>query len=191
MRSLGGGVSLTGHTAPERPARGWAAKASARINAVVEALVALLMLLLVLDVWLGVMDRYYFSWQLPWPETLARYLMIWAALLAVSSGISRREHIGLTAFINVLPLAVRRLVLVAMDVLALALFVYVAWYGIDFALSGVPRQAMIFGANLAPFYAAIPVAAALCCIQMALALLRDLGTHIDRPPVIDTTETVR
>ena len=166
------------------------ARISAALNAVVEAVVAGLMLLLVLDVWLGVVDRYYFHWQLPWPETLARYLMIWAAMLAVSSGISRREHIGLTGFVAILPVAVRRTLLVAMDVLALVLFAYVAWYGIGFAQSGAPRQAMIFGASLAPFYAAIPVAAMLCTVQLALVLVRDLGTHVDSPPVIDQTETV-
>ncbi|WP_424831424.1 TRAP transporter small permease [Ruegeria sp.] len=164
------------------------ATASARINSVVEGIVAALMLALVLDVWLGVVDRYYFHWQLPWPEVLARYLMIWAALLAVSSGIARRDHIGLTAFVMMLPKNVRRFCLIVMDVLALALFVYVAWFGISFTQSGAPRQAMIFGASLAPFYAAIPVAAALSAIQLILVLFRDLGTQIDDPPFLTEVE---
>ena len=53
--------------------KSWAEKASARINAAVEAMVAFLMLALVLDVWLGVADRYFLGWQLPWPEEMARY----------------------------------------------------------------------------------------------------------------------
>lgn len=158
-----------------------AAAASAWVNKVVEFIVAVLMLALVLDVWLGVVDRYYFRWQLPWPETVARYLMIWAAMLAVSSGIARRDHIGLTAFVMVFPEPVRRAVLVAVDLLSLALFFYVAWFGIGFAQSGAPRHAMIFGMSLAPFYAAIPVSAALCCVQLVLVLLRDLGGYLDRP----------
>ena len=157
--------------------RSLAGKASARLNAAVEALVALLMLMLVGDVWLGVADRYYFHWQLPWPEEFARYLMIWAALLAVSCGIAGREHIGLTAFIGLLPKALRRVCLIVMDLLALALFLYVLWYGIPFAQSGASRQAMIFGTSLQPYYAAIPVAAAIASIQMVLVLLRDLGEH--------------
>lgn len=40
--------------------RNWAENAGAKINTVVEAIVAALMLTLVLDVWLGVADRYYF-----------------------------------------------------------------------------------------------------------------------------------
>lgn len=159
----------------------WSAAASARINTVVEVVVAGLMLALVLDVWLGVADRYYFRWQLPWPETLARYLMIWAAMLAVSSGIARRDHIGLTAFVMAFPVSTRRLVLIAIDALSLALFLYVAWYGIAFAQSGAPRHAMIFGMSLAPFYAAIPVSAALCSVQLLLVLIRDLGGYLDKP----------
>ena len=162
--------------------REWAGRASERLNAAVEAIVAGLMLLLVLDVWLGVIDRYWFHWQLPWPETLARYLMIWAAMLAVSSGIARREHIGLTAAISALPVTLRRALLVAMDVLALALFLYVLWYGLPFAQGGASRQAMIFGMSLAPFYAAIPAAAAIASVQMALVLVRDLGGHLETIP---------
>ena len=162
--------------------RNWAATMSARINRAVEAIVASLMLLLVLDVWLGVIDRYYFHWQLPWPEVIARYLMIWAAMLAVSSGIARREHIGLTAAIAMLPVGFRRALLILMDLLALALFLYVLFYGIPFAQSGAPRQAMIFGMSLAPFYAAIPVAAAIASAQMFLVLIRDLGAHLEEIP---------
>jgi len=60
-----------------------AATLSRSLNRVVERIIAALLLVLVLDVWLGVIDRYIFHWQLPWPEELARYLMICAALLAI------------------------------------------------------------------------------------------------------------
>lgn len=156
-----------------------AGTASDRINRVVEAIVAFLTLALVLDVWIGVVDRYYFHWQLPWPEVLARYLMIWAALLAVSSGISRREHIGLTFVISVLPVRIRHALLIIADILALALFMYLLWFGIDFARSGLARHAMIFGASLFPFYLAIPASALLAVIQLSLVLVRDLGCHLD------------
>ncbi|WP_150522487.1 TRAP transporter small permease [Roseibium sediminis] len=159
------------------------ATVSDRLNTAVEAVVAFLMLLLVLDVWLGVLDRYYFGWQLPWPEVLARYLMIWAAMLAVSCGIARREHIGLTAFVSLLPKSLRRTLLIAMDVLVLGLFLYVAWFGLGFAQGGIKREAMIFGVSLAPFYAAIPAAAIICSIQQLLVLIRDLGAHLE-PDVV-------
>ena len=36
---------------------------------------------------------------------------------------------------------------------------------------------MILGASLRPFYAAIPVAAAVASLQMALVLMRDMGQY--------------
>lgn len=152
-----------------------AARLSDQLNRLTERLVAMLMLALVVDVWIGVVDRYLMHWQLPWPEVLARYLMIWAVLLAISCGIARREHIGLSLLLDRLPLHLRRLCLMAMDVVALALFLYVFWFGIDFALEGTRRQALIFGLSLGPAYAAIPVSAGLAALQLLLVLCRDLG----------------
>ena len=103
--------------------------------------------------------------------------MIWAAMLAVSCCIAGRDHIGLTGFIDRLPRTLRRTSLIAMDVIALALFLYVLAYGIPFANSGAGRQAMIFGTSLRPYYAAIPVAALIASIQLVLVLIRDLGEH--------------
>lgn len=155
-----------------------AARLSHAINWFVERVIAALMVLLVLDVWLGVIDRYIFHWQLPWPEVLARYLMIWAALLAISAGIARREHIGLTLLLNHIPRVLRRPLLLALDILALALFVYVGWFGIDFALNGATRQAMIFDMTLALPFAAVPVSAAVAALQLLLVALRDQGRLI-------------
>nr|WP_245428696.1 TRAP transporter small permease [Phyllobacterium phragmitis] len=161
-----------------------ASRLSAALNAAVERLVAVLMLLLVLDVWVGVVDRYLLHLQLPWPEVLARYLMIWAALLAISCGIARREHIGLSILLDRIPENLRRISLMAMDIVAMALFLYVFWFGIGFALDGSRRQALIFGLSLGPAYAAVPVSAGLAAIQLLLVLFRDLG----RQGLVDQAE---
>lgn len=155
-----------------------AAVLSRSLNWVVERVIAVLMLVLVLDVWLGVVDRYLFHWQLPWPEELARYLMIWAALLAISAGIARREHIGIGMFVLTLPMPIQRTILFMVDLIALAAFLYLAIYGFDFAESGMRRQAMIFGMSLALPYAAVPVASLLAAIQLLLVALRDQGRFI-------------
>lgn len=154
-----------------------AAELSDYVNRCVEIILIVLMAALVIDVWIGVVDRYYFHWQFNWPEPLARYLMIWTVLLAISSGIVRREHIGLTILIDRLPRGLRRTALILSDVLAFALFAYLFWFGIGFAASGQTRQAMIFGLTLGPAYAAVPVAAGLAALQLVLVLLRDLGNQ--------------
>lgn len=156
----------------------WAQTVSMKLNSMVELFIALLMFLLVLDVWLGVIDRYLFHWQLPWPETLARYLMIWAALLAISSGIARREHINLSLVIRRIPNTLRRSILLTLDILAFTFFSILAFYGIDFALGGAERQAMIFGMSLGLPFAAVPVAALLAAVQQLLVAIRDGGKFL-------------
>lgn len=150
---------------------------SAKLNRLVETIVVILMAALVLDVWIGVLDRYFFKWQLNWPEILARYLMIWVALLAISCGIARREHIGLTILTDRFSPTFRRCSLVLCDLLALALFVWAFVYGVQFAISGASRFAMIFGMSMAPAFSAVPTAAALAAIQLALCLVRDAGKY--------------
>ena len=49
---------------------------------------------------LGVIFRYIFRMPLSWSEELSRYLMIWAATLAISIGIRDNEHVGLTVLLD-------------------------------------------------------------------------------------------
>lgn len=168
-----GGTLLS--LAEKRPLAERAATISAAINLWVERLVALLMILLVLDVWLGVVARYALRWQIPWTEELARYLMIWAALLAVSAGVAHREHIGFVMILRKLPAAIQRIFLVSFDVISFTFFIFMAIYGIGMTQTGAKQFAMIFDMSMAWPYAAVPVASLLCAIQVVLVGIRDLG----------------
>ena len=148
---------------------------SAAINKWVERLVAVLMILLVLDVWLGVVARYALRIQIPWTEEFARYLMIWAALLAVSAGISLREHIGFVMILRKLPAFLQKSFLVAFDVLGFSFFAFMFAYGIGMTQTGAKQFAMIFDMSMAWPYAAVPVSCFLCAVQMVLVGIRDFG----------------
>jgi TRAP-type C4-dicarboxylate transport system permease small subunit len=174
---LSAGVSVSGAESqyPAGSLRGRAAMISSRLNWIVERLVALLMVLLVADVWLGVVARYLLRLQIPWTEELARYLMIWAALLAVSCGIARREHIGFRLLLERFPVGLQKLLLLSFDILAFAFFAFLLVYGIGMTGTGARQFAMIFGMSMALPYASVPVASALACIQILLTGIRDLG----------------
>lgn len=140
-------------------------------------MVAGLMILLVADVWLGVVARYVLRVQIPWTEELARYLMIWAALLAISCGIARREHIGFRLLLERFPKALQRAFLILFDVAAFGFFAFLFVYGIDMTATGAKQFAMIFGMSMALPYASVPVASLLACVQILLASIRDAGVH--------------
>ena len=128
----------------EAVARGAAsASASAGLSWLIERLCALLLIVLVLDVWLGVLVRYVIPLPLTFTEEAARYLMIWVALLAVSCGIARREHIGVEFLFDRLPKAAQRWVLLAIDVLAFTFFAFLVVHGIDMVDRGTRSFTMI------------------------------------------------
>lgn len=148
---------------------------SARLAWWVDRLCALLVVVLVLDVWLGIFARRIGDLDITFTEELARYLMIWVALLAVSSGIAYREHIGMRLLIDLFPAAVQRGAALLIDVLAFVFFALLFYYGIAMVESGARSFTMIFGVSKAWPFAAVPVAAALACIQLMLVSTRDQG----------------
>ncbi|MYM56918.1 TRAP transporter small permease [Thalassovita mangrovi] len=146
---------------------------SLRINWLVERVCVALLLVLVLDVWLGVLVRYVIPLPLTFTEELARYLMIWMSLLAVSSGIAYREHIGVEFIFGRLPAPVRRWLAVAFDVIAFAFFAALFFYGIGFAVKGFSRLTMIYDIPKGYPFMGVPLAALMACIQLALIGLHD------------------
>ncbi len=151
-----------------------ARRASLAINKVVEVTCVALLALLVLDVWLGVLVRYMIPLPITFTEELARYIMIWMALLAVSSGIVYREHIGVEFVFRRFPPAARRWLAVAFDVIAFSFFAVLLVYGIGFVERGFSRVTMIYDVPRAYPYMVVPVAAGIACVQLVLVAVADL-----------------
>jgi len=149
------------------------ARLSAKLNWWVERVCAAILAVLILDIWIGVFGRYVFELPVTWAEELARYLMIWAALLAVSCGIARREHVAVTALIALLPTTVRRWLHVAIDLLAFAFFAFIGYFGIGMTQGGATQFATIFEMTMVIPFAAVPVSSVLACMQLVLMGVRD------------------
>lgn len=148
---------------------------SAGLNQWVEWLCAAILGVMVLDVGIGVFGRYLIDLPVTWTEELARYLMIWAALLAVSCGVARREHVAVTAFLDRLSKHHRRLVCAAIDVLGFAFFAFLCYYGIGMTAAGTSQYATIFEMTMFVPFAAVPVSSALACLQLVLTGVRDFA----------------
>jgi len=143
-----------------------------KLNWWVERLCALLVAVLVLDIWFGIVARYVLELGITWTEELARYIMIWAALLAISCAAHRREHIGLDFLSRLLVPAQRWILQAAIDSLGIAFFLFLFVYGVGMAADGASQYAMIFGMTMVVPYASVPVAAALTALQILLAASR-------------------
>ncbi len=150
---------------------------SRRLNWFVERLCVTLLILLVLDVWLGVLVRYILPFGWTFTEELARYLMIWMALLAVSSGISHREHIGVLVIFERFPPKARKWLAVLFDLLAFLFFAMVFFYGLGFVERGFSRFTMIAQIPKGWPFMGVPLAAAFACVQLALVAMHDFFSN--------------
>lgn len=151
------------------------ARLSAAINRGTELVCAALLAAMIVDIWIGIFGRYVFELPVTWAEELARYLMIWAALLAVSCGVARREHVAVTALLNKAPVGMRRWVCIGIDALAFALFAFLFYFGIDMTRQGSTQYATIFEMTMTIPFASVPVSSALVCLQLVLVGLRDFS----------------
>lgn len=152
-----------------------------RLTRTIDLVCVALMIVLVLDVWLGVFARYVWPLPITFMEEAARYLMIWVALLAVSSGIARREHIGVQLLFASLPWSVRKALLAIIDLLGIAFFLALLYYGIGMVERGGRMSTMIYGFSKTVPFAAVPVSAALAALQLTLVAIRDQARMSRRP----------
>ena len=147
--------------------------ASQRMARLTDRACVALLVLLVLDVWLGVFARYVWPLPITFMEEAARYLMIWVALLAVSSCIAKREHIGMQMLFVLLPAGARRGLLALVDALGLVFFLVLLFYGIGMVERGARVSTMIYGISKQLPFAAVPVSAGLAVVQLTLVACRD------------------
>lgn len=152
-----------------------------RLNWFVERICALLVGVMVVVIWFEVVERYFLHIGMTWTEELSRYVMIWAALLAVSCGAYYREHIGLDIVRRFLPDKAGRVLMVALDLVSLAFFVFLTWYGINMTRAGAGQYATIFGITMLIPFAAVPVSSALTAFQVFASMLR--GQQVSNSPM--------
>lgn len=104
--------------------KAWLTKA---LNGVLIVVVALL----VLDVCWGVFTRYVMGEQAKWTEELARFLLIWVALLGAAVAFGTRSHLGVDYFVGKFDPEARGLMAVVVNLIVLffaaSVFVYGGW----------------------------------------------------------------
>ena len=79
---------------------------------------------MVIVIWFEVVERYFLHLGFTWTEEFSRYVMIWAALLAVSCGAYYKEHIGLNIVSRFLPQNAAKVLTVSLDVISIAFFLF-------------------------------------------------------------------
>jgi len=143
-----------------------------KLNWVLERVCAVLAASVVLIIWYGVFERYVVRAGGAWTEELSRYVMIWLALLAVPCAAYYREHIGLELFLARLSLRQRKPVILLLDIICIAFFLFLTYYGILLTRDGTTAYATIFSMNMVIPFASVPVSSGFAAFQFFVAMIR-------------------
>lgn len=100
-----------------------------RLTKGLELFVILTMALLVIDVVWGVFSRYALGEQAKWTEELARFLLVWVALLGGALAFGRKVHLGVDFFALRLHAEARRITVVVAHLVVLFFAVAILLYG--------------------------------------------------------------
>lgn len=126
---------------------------------------------MVIIVLTGVLFRYVIRDPLGWTEELARYLMIWAALLAVSVGIRKREHVGIQLLVKKLPLNVGRVVIFLVNIVVLIFLLVLTIRGYSMAAKGTRQLSLALNISMYWPLMSIPVSGGLAIIQQLILII--------------------
>ncbi|MFQ3619777.1 MAG: TRAP transporter small permease [Spirochaetales bacterium] len=146
------------------------------INKIVEYLCGTLLGILTLTVLVGVFFRYVLIKPLGWTEELARYLMIWTASLAISVGIFRGEHIGLTFIPDRIKGKLPSLILsVTIDLFVLIFLTVLFYFSIPMVQQGKFQIAQSLPIKMTIPMLSIPVSMVLALVQLGIKLYLTLA----------------
>jgi TRAP-type C4-dicarboxylate transport system permease small subunit len=103
--------------------------------------------------------------------------MIWAASLAISIGIMRREHLGISFVTSRIPASAQKSVAILVNLAVLWFLWVLTKFGFYMALEGQAQLSPVlakYKINMMWSLSAIPVAGALAMIQTVLQIVVDL-----------------
>ena len=144
--------------------------------------------ILVITVLTGVFFRYIVRDSLSWTEELARYLMIWAALLAVSVGIKDKEHVGIQLLIKQFPPVLTKLITFVVYIITLIFLAVLTFKG--YQVADKAKNQLSLALNISMYWPlmSIPVSGALAIIQQLIQMILIFKPGIEISDILGATE---
>lgn len=136
-------------------------KAMAVLTKILDWLLIIAMTLLVFDVVWGVFTRYAMGEQANWTEELARFLLVWVALLGAAVAFGTKGHLGVDYFVGKFDPDVRKSVAILGHVIVLFFAVSIFLVGgcrVVFDALAHEQMTPALGWKMGHVYLVIPIA---------------------------------
>lgn len=144
--------------------------------------------ILVITVLTGVFFRYVVRNSLSWTEELARYLMIWAALLAVSVGVKDKEHVGIQLLIKQFPPLITKMITVVVYIITIVFLGVLTYKG--YQVAGRAKTQLSLALNISMYWPlmSIPVSGVLAIIQQIIQTILIFKPGIEISDILGATD---
>ncbi|MGV0745059.1 TRAP transporter small permease [Mycolicibacterium sp. XJ870] len=116
---------------------------------------------MVVVITLQVLFRYFLDQSLAWTEEVSRFLFIFTSFIAITVAHRRQMHAGYSSLVTKLPVGVRRIVIIGVDLVSIAFFVVVGLSSRKLIDIGIDSTAPATGMPMAWIYLVFPVFAVL------------------------------
>lgn len=127
--------------------------------------------LMTIDILVAVFFRYVLGNTIIWSEEIARYMMIWMACLAMSSGIKRGEHLTIRILVDALPYRAAFWLEMFMRLVLLVFLLVLTVYGVGLVIANTDFTSQASELNMAIPTSIIPLAGALMITQLVINTL--------------------
>jgi C4-dicarboxylate transporter DctQ subunit len=142
-------------------------------NKIEEYILIVLVPVMVIIIFIATGIRYLTTSSLPWAEELARYSMVWIGYIGASLGMKRNAHIGVSAFVGVLPKRWRPYLDFLRFVLIVLFNLLIAFFALQIIKSQVATEQVSPALRIPIWvaYGAIPVGMVLMTVRAFQAFL--------------------
>ena len=136
---------------------------SSVVNKTASTTTVVFFIIMTVIVWAQIFYRFILGGGIVWSEEIAKYLMVWMAMLGSSVLFREGGHIAINYFIS--KLSFLRYILMFHAILSAVLFVLLIYYGIDYAVFGFRCISPASGISKFWPYLSIPVGGGFLLIQ--------------------------
>ncbi|RDL43521.1 TRAP transporter small permease [Marinomonas piezotolerans] len=170
---------------------GWFTCINQLLNRIGRNIAWMLVTAMICVILLQVFCRYVLGSALPWPEEVARALMIWMMAVVAGEAYRRGSFVAIDMVLQMLPTKASSILKLVLLLLAGAVLVKLSLMGIEFFERGFRSRAASIHISRAWIYLAMPV----CFITMLLAnielCLRELGSLLGHKQEFEMPTEVR
>jgi TRAP-type C4-dicarboxylate transport system permease small subunit len=157
--------------------QGAADRLGSRIICAIERVCIGVLVALVILIWFQVFYRYLFHRGVAWVEEIAKYLMVWMALLGASIVLHENGHVSIDLLKAKVPN--QKLVNILILAVSVVLYVLLTVSGFQYAIFAYKSISPASGISKMWAYLAIPIGGIFLIVESAIQIVKAFASKID------------